>query len=454
MACGSWDARDGRGNKWVSAGLLCLALLVVPAFAWLVAPRAGGFAPPPADTHAAAAPDPPPAAEPPPEPNEPAPAARPAVVDRPAADERTDDDAESEGINGKVLDPDGKPVARAVVRCVDKTDPPLFSMTDGAGSFRLPLAADGCHAKARHGEWAPSDEVLVAKGQRNEIRMREGGSVEGNVVDEHGVGVAPVMVAVESFVAATEPEGAPGPSGRAKHFDSRSGEFRLEKLAPGRYVLTASAEGRPPAHSEPFQVEAGRTARGVKIVLPKGGRLTGHVVDAETKKPIGGAIVSLDSMTTSQANAIKPVTTDDAGAFTLDGAPPGPFSIRVGHLEYRTKIVPGLASGAAPTSVEVELAPRGDGGNETEMAGIGAHILPANGLLKVLFVEPDGPAAKAGLAALDTILAIDGVPIDAMTMMDCTQRLRGPAGTKVVVTVDRGEPMDIAITRDNLRLGR
>ena len=100
-------------------------------------------------------------------------------------------------------------------------------------------------------------------------------------------------------------------------------------LVPGKYVLTASADGRPPTRSSSIEVEAGRTTHNVKIVLGKGAALSGKIIDAETRRPIAGAMVSLDAMTQTSANAIHPAKSDETGAYTLDGVPPGPFSIRV-----------------------------------------------------------------------------------------------------------------------------
>ena len=449
----AFGVRELRGRPWLTAGLLALALLFLPMAAWLFAPRVGGFAAPPAPRRTAAMGS----AESEPESSDEADEQHAANAPRPAATKPPADE-ETDGVRGVVLDPDGKPVARAFVSCNGKPKgKELFDTTDADGKFKLPDDADGCRATARHPEYSPSSEARLDKGRANEIRLRSGGAIDGVVVDEHGTGVAPVLVAVESYVNTGDSEETPPASGRAKSFEARSGAFTLEKLAPGRYVLTASAEGRPPAHSGPIDVESGRTTRGAKIVLPKGGKLAGKVIDAETKKPVAGAAVSLDSVTSSQANAVKGVTTDERGAYALDGAPTGPFSIRVGHLSYRTKIVPGLTStsGGAPTSVDVELTPRGDGGAETELGGIGVQIIPSRGAMRVAVLEPGGPAAQAGVRSLDSIVKIDGADVSALTVVECTQRLRGPAGTSVVVTVDRGgEMLDLAITRANLKIPR
>ena len=350
-------------------------------------------------------------------------------------------------ITGVVVDPDDKPVARAFVSC-EGSD--LGAPTDDEGRFQLPPEAAGCAATATHLTFGPSDRVTLRAGRDNTLHLGRGGGLSGVVVDERGAPVASYLLAIESFVAAGgEPEA--GQAGKARKIESPTGEFTWEGLAAGRYVLTASADGRPPARSDSLTVDAGRTTSHVRIVLAKGATLVGTVTDAATRAPIEGATVGLDAQTQTGANAIAPVTTDASGAFTLVGVPPGPFSIRVAHPEHRTKIVPGLVTRGAPQIREdVELKVRGDGGAESELAGIGAVLAPTPKGTLVAGVIEGGPAALAGVRRFDVIERIDGVSTESMTVSDCVQRLRGPEGSRVSVTVARaGEPsVEITITRD------
>lgn len=57
---------------------------------------------------------------------------------------------------------------------------------------------------------------------------------------------------------------------------------------------------------------------------------------------------------------------------------------------------------------------------------------------RVLDVPP-GPAARAGLEPDDRIIAIDGEPVRAMSYQEAVERLRGPAGSEVTLTVARGQ---------------
>jgi carboxyl-terminal processing protease len=86
-------------------------------------------------------------------------------------------------------------------------------------------------------------------------------------------------------------------------------------------------------------------------------------------------------------------------------------------------------------------------------AGIGVSLSNANGLFVVDRVIPNSPAEAAGVKAGDQIIAVDGVNTAGMTLSDFTNKIRGPAGTKVTITVlhtGSATPVDITMTRANV----
>nr|WP_240807313.1 carboxypeptidase regulatory-like domain-containing protein [Polyangium spumosum] len=420
-------------------------MLVLPLVVWLVLPRPGPPAKPPrprATAAALATPEHVPAASSTPAPRAPS---KPAIAkedELPAEDE----------VTGTVVDSDGQPVARAAVGCDDR-GAQMTTLSDMEGHFRLPAEASGCLVVAHHSQHPSSERVRVELGKDNVVKLGAGGAIEGVVVDEQGAPVPSYRLTVELFLPNTEGVDI-GVRGRPRKVDDPAGAFRMEKLPPGKYVLGASAEGHPPGKSETVEVEVGQTARNVRIALPRTATLSGTVLDEETKKPIAGATVRLDGIAGGGGFDIAtPVTTDAEGAFSLVGVPPGPFSVRVEHASYKSRIVPGLTTrGASTIREDITLRARGDGGSESELEGIGAILVPtATGIVVSSLVE-NGPGAKAGLQRGDKLLRIDGVSALEMTLPDAIQRLRGPAGSRVTISVAReGEAsVEVMVTRERI----
>jgi carboxyl-terminal processing protease len=73
--------------------------------------------------------------------------------------------------------------------------------------------------------------------------------------------------------------------------------------------------------------------------------------------------------------------------------------------------------------------------------------------LYVIAARDGSPAQKAGLRTADTIRAIDGKPTRDMSVFEGTRLLRGKTGTKVTVTIIRGnaaDPHDVTLVREKL----
>lgn len=90
-----------------------------------------------------------------------------------------------------------------------------------------------------------------------------------------------------------------------------------------------------------------------------------------------------------------------------------------------------------------------------QFQGIGAEL----GLKgkEIIVVAPlDGsPAQKAGLRAGDTILKVDGVSVAGWSLNDTVNKIRGPKGTTVTLTVAHkanAAPVDIPIMRDTITM--
>ena len=80
-------------------------------------------------------------------------------------------------------------------------------------------------------------------------------------------------------------------------------------------------------------------------------------------------------------------------------------------------------------------------------AGIGAALTLVKGEVKVISPRDGSPAAEAGVKPGDLILAIDKEPTFELTLAEVEQKLRGPAGSSVKLTLERtGEKAPLKLT--------
>lgn len=344
-------------------------------------------------------------------------------------------------IDGDVVDQEGTPIHAQVIACEGQPFEARVESGDD-GAFTLPPSSVGCDAFAMHDELAPSDAVKVIVGRHTTLRLGAPGAIAGVVRDERGASIESATVGVESFIpAASGPSSAPAPRGRASAF--KNGVFRLEKLVPGTYVLTAATTGRPPARSSPIVVRRGVVTDGVKIMIATGGVIEGRVLD-DQQVPLADVELRFD-MLSMVASSDAVATTDASGHYHLEGAPSGLFTMSIRKEGYRLKLVSGLSVSSGQTTTKDITLTKGSG---LELSGIGANLAPAGNGIALAGILPGDPADRAGLHPGDRIERIDGEEIAGLSLVDAIQRLRGEPGTVVGITVLRGgEILDVTITR-------
>ncbi len=103
----------------------------------------------------------------------------------------------------------------------------------------------------------------------------------------------------------------------------------------------------------------------------------------------------------------------------------------------------GLADGLDPDSAYLTpaQAKQVEAGTPLPPAGVGLE-LTRQYYLRVIAARDNSPAAKAGLRTGDYIRAINDMPTREMSVWEGMRALRGAAGTKVNVTIIRGNAAD------------
>lgn len=90
-----------------------------------------------------------------------------------------------------------------------------------------------------------------------------------------------------------------------------------------------------------------------------------------------------------------------------------------------------------------------------KLAGIGARIGIRDDALTLISVYRDSPAYKAGLRDDDVVLRIDDLSAANILVSDAVERIRGEAGSVVVLLIDRegqDEPTPVSVTRGVVRI--
>jgi len=88
---------------------------------------------------------------------------------------------------------------------------------------------------------------------------------------------------------------------------------------------------------------------------------------------------------------------------------------------------------------------------EGKLEGIGAQLGLKEGRIVVISPIKDFPADKAGVRASDFINKVDEASTSNWTLSQAVSKIRGPKGTKVKLTIERGgKESDIVIIRDQI----
>src|SRR5579863_7340257 len=115
--------------------------------------------------------------------------------------------------------------------------------------------------------------------------------------------------------------------------------------------------------------------------------------------------------------------------------------------------IQGMVSNLDPHSSYMDAKMYGDMQITTkgEFGGVGIEVTQdEGGLIKVISPIDGTPASRAGIKTADRIAGIDGQSIAGLPLNDAIDKMRGPAGSKITLTILReGEkkPFDVTLQR-------
>ncbi len=345
-------------------------------------------------------------------------------------------------IRGRVLDDRGRPVTDATVELWGPDVTPLLQyLTDEVvssdGSFvARELDAGTYTVSARRPGGGESALEHVASNTETTLTIEPPGSIAAVVR-----GAPPVERFDVELV-----DLALGAGIREDVVVVANGRFTLSAIPAGRYrlfVTTATAAKRAD-----IEVVAGKTTP-VELELDRFVTIVGRVLEVGTDRPLSGIEMGATPLERSRYLAYfdHATTTDASGKFAIHDVERGELEVKgmIGAADLKYPWVSVSRTVGADAGDVIDLGdlvavPAFDG-----PAHAGMTLANRDGFVRVIGVEPHGPAAQAGIVVGDVITAVDGVGVVSAKVAGVEKLLRGPSGVQASVTLQRGATVMLSL---------
>lgn len=252
----------------------------------------------------------------------------------------------AEMINGRVVGTGNVPLAKAKVMALGVNGTLQTAredaLTNERGEFQFESLAPGEYniiVTLRGWRIQPQNRIRTGTANLN-FEATKMPSICGQVVDAAtGAPITQFSAQLRGFSDVVTPT-SPIPDSKAS-FSDGGGNFCLDGVEQGNYVVEAWAPGYAPSRSQNFMVANDRNVEHVAVRLTHGGSISGRLVDSENK-PIAKALVrtkpndwgddeftqSIADIYPSNATQIE-VRTGADGSFALKSLSPDTYQIQI-----------------------------------------------------------------------------------------------------------------------------
>ncbi len=206
----------------------------------------------------------------------------------------------------------------------------------GPGDYNLIASAKGYRFEPVNRIRTGSDNVVIEGFKEADVC--------GQVVD--AAGGSPIANFTCRMRTTNGPGMATSPTEITQAFSSATGEFCVNGVPAGQYVVEATAPGYAPTFSSELVVTRGQAQKNVTIRLTRGGQISGRIVDSGGKG-VGRARIQTkdpewddDGFTQMLGNEFPSNVTEvdvrcgEDGRFLLSGLTPGTYQMRIQAAGY------------------------------------------------------------------------------------------------------------------------
>ena len=281
------------------------------------------------------------------------------------------------------------------------------------GDYNLVASAKGYRFETATRQRTGTDNVIIEGFKEADVCGRVVDAASGN----------PVTAFACRMRSVNGPGMATSPTEYTQSFNSPSGEFCVNGVPTGEYVVEASAAGYAPTFSTQVSVSRGQGPGDVRIQLTRGGQLSGRTVDT-AGKPVGRARITThdpewddDGFTQMLGSEFPSDVTEvdvrcgDDGRFLITGLRPGTYQMRVRTANHTLLV-----------RQEIQVAE----GQETKLGDI---VLQRGGSLRGTLFDPAGKPLVGG--------TINLVPDDSNSTTPRTAK-SGPDGKFLIANITPG----------------